>query len=134
VFKLNFGVLGLALALTLTNFVQALLLFIFLDKKIGLLYNKEVFNPVLKMSFITFLAGLFLWWPMRFLDKYILDTTKTTNLIFLVLLTLVLSIIVYLVLSLIFKVRQLQNLTLVLKRFGQWKQILSQSEEILDER
>lgn len=134
VFKVGFGILGLAVATTLTSFLYAFLLFIFLDKKVGNLFKKEVFGSIFKIGIVTLFTGLVLWGLMRFLDRYILDTTRTLNLIVLTLITLFLGGSVYLIFSLIFKIKQLQNLILVLKRFGQWRQILSQSQEVLDEK
>ncbi|MFC1711614.1 murein biosynthesis integral membrane protein MurJ [Patescibacteria group bacterium] len=134
VFKLGFGIVGLAAATTLTFFLHAFLLFIFLESKVGLIFKKEVFMPVAKMALATFLAGLFLWWPMRLLDIYVLDTTKTIHLIVLTLITLFLGGGVYLFFSFMFKIKEINNFTTVLKRFGQWKQILSQTEEVLDEK
>lgn len=133
VFRFGFGILGLASAMALSGFLHAFLLFCFLQKKIGLLFRKEVFAPIIKMTVATFFAGLFLWGLMRFLDRYILDTTRTANLIALTLIVLFLGAGIYLFFSLIFKIKQLQSFILVLKRFGQWRQILSQSEEVLDE-
>ncbi len=134
VFKFDFNILGLALAITLASLVHFVLLLLFLEKKIGSLFGAKVFLPLAKMILATFLSGLFLWWPMRILDRYILDTTKTINLIFLTLIVLISGIVVYFILSLLLKIQQLKHYLLVLQRFGRWRQVLSQSEEILDER
>jgi putative peptidoglycan lipid II flippase len=134
VFNLGLGIVGLALAVTITNFIQALLLFTFLGNKTGSLFTKPVLMPILKIFGATILAGIFLWGPMRFLDRYLLDTTKTINLIVLTVIVLVLSGSIYLLFSAILKVEQLQSFLSVLKRFGQWKKILSESPEVLDEQ
>lgn len=134
VFYLGFGLSGLALAITLSGFFHTGLLFIFLNKKLGMLFKAEILVPLLKMVIATMITGLALWGPMRFLDRYILDTTRTINLIILTLITLFFGGLVYFILSLILKIQQLTSFLLVLKRFGQWRQILSQSEEVLDER
>lgn len=134
VFKVGLGILSLAVATTFASFLYSFLLFIFLEKKLGGLFKKEVFGTIFKIGIVTLFTGLVLWGLMRFLDRYILDTTKTLNLIVLTLITLFLGGSIYLIFSLIFKIRQLQNLILVLKRFGQWRQILSQSQEVLDEK
>jgi putative peptidoglycan lipid II flippase len=134
VFKFDWGLLGLAGATTLTFFINAFLLFVFLEDKVGKLLNRKVFLPTIKMLVVAFLSGLFLWGPMRFLDLYVFDTTKTLDLIFLTLLTLVLGLGVYFLFSIMFKINELKSFLMVLKRFGQWKQILSQTEEVLDEK
>jgi putative peptidoglycan lipid II flippase len=134
VFRFDFNILGLAAAGLLSSLVHFFLLFLVLEKKIDFLFNKKVLQPIFKMLLATFLSGLFLWWPMRLLDQYILDTTRTLNLIILTLIVLGMGGTTYLLLSLLLNIEQLKHYLLVLKRFGRWRQVLSQSEEILDER
>jgi len=133
VFRLKMGVLGLAAAATISSFISAFLLFIFLHKKIANLFAGQVLKPILKIAATTLLTSLSLWGLMRFLDLYILDTTKTVNLIILTAVAFGLGTTVYIAFSLLFKIEQLKSLLLVLKRFGQWRKILAQAEEVLDE-
>lgn len=134
VFKTKLGILGLALAVTLASLANTCLLFVFLEEKLGALFKKEVFRPIFKMVVAAFFTALALWGPMRFLDRYILDTTRTINLIILTIITLVFGIFIYVFFSVLFKIKQLKSFVLVLKRFGQWRQVLAQSQEVLDER
>lgn len=134
VFSMQMGILGLALAISLTNFLQAILLYIFLALRVDHLFEREVIMPMVKIFGATILAGLFLWLPMRFLDRYLLDTTRTINLIVLIVIVFLLSGGVYLLCSLIFKVEQLASFLTILKRFGQWRKILAESQEVLDEK
>ena len=134
VFNLGLGILGLTAAVVISNTVYAFFLYIFLDKKLKGLFSKKVFLPIGKIAVCTFFTSLSLWGPMRFLDRYILDTTKTINLIVLTLVTLFLGGAVYLTFSFILKVEQLKSFVLVLKRFGRWREILSQTQEVLDDK
>lgn len=133
VYNFHLEILGLALAISLSNILYALLLFIFLQGKMKSLFSRDVMVPILKISAATILSGLALWGPMRFIDQFILDTTKTLNLIILTIIVLILSGGVYLGFSVVFKIKQLQSFLDILHKFGQWRQILSESEEVLDE-
>lgn len=133
VFGFHWGILGLAAANSLTNLMYAILLILFLDKKIGGLLQSVVLKPLLKIFLATILAGFALWLPMRFLDRFILDTTRTVNLIILTLVTLLVGGGIYLLFSRLLKINQLNHFLAVLKRFGQWRQILAESDEIIDE-
>lgn len=134
VFRLNLGLLGLAGASSLTSFCYAGLLFLVLEKKLTGILTKEVFIPIFKMISACLAAGLVLWSLMRFLDRYFLNTAKTVHLLALTLIASIFGGVVYLFLSLILKIKELKSLFLVLQRFGHWRQILIQSEEVLDER
>ncbi|NMB56532.1 hypothetical protein GYA19_01165 [Candidatus Beckwithbacteria bacterium] len=81
----------------------------------------------------TILTGISLWFPMRFLDKFILDTTKTLDLIILTLVAGSCGFVVYLLFSKIFQIEELDQFLAIFKKFGSWKTILSQSEEVIPE-
>lgn len=131
-FRLGFGVLGLALACSIASFIHAVFLFIFLDRAVGGFERKSVFIPLLKMGVATLATAFFLWIPMRILDRFILDTTRTINLIVLTVIATLVGLGVYFSLSLILKIEELTVLVGLAKRIGQWRQILSQSEEMID--
>jgi len=134
VFTLKLGILGLALANSLTNVFYGLFLLVFLQKDLTTLYKKDVFVPIIKMVLITVLSGLALWGPMRLLDHYVLDTTRTIQLIALTIIVLIFGGSIYLLFAFLFKIDQLDNFIAVVKKFGQWRQVLSQSQEVLDEK
>lgn len=130
--RLGFGVLGLAAATSIASFVHAVLLFVFLDRSIRGFERKSVFVPLFKMSLATLVTALFLWIPMRVLDRYILDTTRTINLIILTILASFIGLGVYILCSLILKIEELAVFMGLLRRVGQWRKVLSESEEMID--
>jgi peptidoglycan biosynthesis protein MviN/MurJ (putative lipid II flippase) len=116
----------------LASLVHAFLLFGILERKIGGFEKKEVFIPFLKIGIATFVTACFLWFPMRVLDKFILDTTRTINLIILTIIASFLGLGVYLFLSFLLKIEEFKIFVDLLKKIGQWRKILSESEEMID--
>lgn len=132
IFNLSWGVLGLAIATSVASFAQVFLLFLFLNRLVKGFKRQRVVTPILKMSLVVTLTAFSLWLPMRFLDRYILDTTRTINLVILTIVVSLLGFVVYALLSKIFKIEELEVFWGLTKKIGKWRQILSQSEEILE--
>lgn len=132
VFGLKLGVVGLSLAITLSSLIQALVLFLALEKKIGGFAKSQYLYPFGKMLLATFLTGIALWVPMRFLDRFVLDTTRTVQLIILTVVAGMSGLGVYLLFSKLLKIKELDYFWKTLSRFGAWRRILAESEEVLD--
>lgn len=124
---------SLALAITLSSIIQALLLFFILEKRIGMFSSSQVLIPLVKMGIASFLTGVFLWLPMRVLDRYVLNTAQVVDLLILTLVATTTGFSVYLILSKIFKIEELDHFLGIFKRFGNWKKVFSQSDEMLVE-
>lgn len=131
ILKLNMGIVGLAWAITLASFLQTILLLFFLDRAVGGFGRKEFFLPLVKMGLATVLTAIALWVPMRFLDQFILDTTRTINLIILTVIATLSGILVYLFLSYLLQIAALKSFIDLAKRVGRWRLILRESEEII---
>lgn len=131
ILKFNLGILGLAWATTLASFLQAGMLLIFLDRAIGGFDRKKLFIPGIKMGIATALTAVALWVPMRLLDKFILDTTRTVNLVILTIIATFSGIVVYLFLSYVLKITELKSFLALIRRLGRWQEVLEESEEII---
>lgn len=131
IFKFDFGIIGLAWATTIASFLQTGLLLVFLNRAIGGFDKKEFFIPLIKMGIATVLTAVALWVPMRFLDRFILDTTRTINLVILTVIATFSGMIVYLVLSYFLKIAELKSFISLAKRLGRWRQVLEETEEII---
>ncbi|NMC35545.1 murein biosynthesis integral membrane protein MurJ [Candidatus Beckwithbacteria bacterium] len=131
--SLKFGVIGLALSFTLAGIFQAILLFSFLNKKIHYLPISEWGLPIFKMLIATVLTGVSLWLPMRLLDRFILDTTRTINLLVLTVVAGACGFIVYLVFSKILQIKELDQFLKIFEKFGAWRKVFDESEEVLAE-
>jgi len=131
VYVFKFDIVGLAIAGSLSAFTYALCLIFFIGKKAENWFSKVFVNYIGRIFGINLLLSLFLWLLMKGFDHF-LDTTKTLNLIILTVLTLFVSLSLYTILSCIFRIKEIYSLLAVIKSFGRWKQIFSQSEEILE--
>lgn len=131
IFKLSLGVLGLAWAITIASLLQAGLLMIFLNRAVGGFNKKQFFVPIIKMGIATVLTAVALWVPMRFLDQFILDTTRTINLVILTVIATFCGVGVYLILSYLLKIAELRSFVSLVRRIGRWQKVLEESEEII---
>lgn len=128
---LGFGVLGLGLAITGAALVHALLLILRINRKAKII-TSEFILPIIKMVIATAVTGVFLWVPMRVIDQFILDTTRTINLLLLTISALAIGMVVYLNLSNLLGISQLNEVLALGRRIGNWKKVLTQSEEMLE--
>jgi putative peptidoglycan lipid II flippase len=106
--KLKLGVWSIAFAYTITSTLDAVLLLIFLGKKVGGFDNKKLFIPLTKISWSTAIMGIMLYLPMKFLDKFVLDTTRTINLLILTITVGITGMAAYLLITHLLKVEEIE--------------------------
>lgn len=121
---LGWGILGIAVAISTTAILETLVLSWILYRRV-LVTPDKIFVPLAKMVLISLVTGLFLWLPMRFLDQFVFDTTRTFPLLLLTGITTLLGLSVYFLLSVIFKIPELATFIDLIKRIAKWKDILS---------
>ena len=80
-------VIGLAIGVTIGSYVEALLLFWLLDKRLGFDIKKLV-QPFVYILLSGILMAGMIYIPVRFLDQEFLDTSRVVNLLILVWLVL----------------------------------------------
>ncbi|MEA3355452.1 MAG: murein biosynthesis integral membrane protein MurJ [Patescibacteria group bacterium] len=131
VYPLKLNVLGLALAISLSSFFHGGFLIILLSKRLGGVNKKDLLFPFIKMSTATIITGVSLWIPLRVLDRYILNTAKTFNLIILVIITSTIGLFVYIFFSKLFKIKELDNFIDLIKRAKNLSKVLSQTKKTL---
>jgi putative peptidoglycan lipid II flippase len=132
VFVYSTGVLGLATALAASTFVHFVLLLILISRYIPGLFFKELFLPIFRIVLASGIMAVFLWIPMRLLDQFVFDTTRTIPLI---LLTLTASVIgggMYLLLARSLKISEYLAYVKLIKKMGRLHTLLGPSEEIID--
>ncbi|MEK9200993.1 MAG: hypothetical protein AAB909_03405, partial [Patescibacteria group bacterium] len=125
----DMGILGLALAISITTIGESAVLFVLLHKKLELTaaQAKTTTVSLVKIIFVSLVTGIFLWIPMRILDKFVFDTTHTIPLLALAIVTSAIGFTVYLLLCMIFKVPGLQSFFDLIKRVTNLKsQLLPQ--------
>lgn len=131
VFKFSWGILGLAGAASVSSFLQAFLLFVLLEAKIGKIVSKRIFSDWLKMILSTFLAALSFWGVMKLLDLFILDTTKTVNLLLLTLTTGSAGFAVYFFCARFFRIKEADKFLRVLGKLKEIKKVFLPPQEII---
>lgn len=129
----HMGVEGLAWAVSISSVIEVLILLFNLNKILEGFNIGEIIIPFLKISTASFLTGVALWLPMRVLDNYILDTTKTWDLIKLTIAAGTSGFAVYMLFSFIFEIEEFDNFIQIFNKFGSWRKIFSESKESLSE-
>jgi len=133
VFILHASVISLALSLTVSAFIEAILLIVLLFRFLKLKPQFLFYFSLLKIIIISALTAVALWLPFRFFDQFIFDTTRTLPLLILTLTTSFIGLSIYLIFSLWFKVDQLQIFIKLFKRLGNWQQVLAKTSEPIDQ-
>lgn len=130
IFRLKMGLSGLALAISLAGFVQTVFLTTIMVKRVKITsLGKNLFFPVLKMSFAAGFSALVSWFLLRLLDQRFLDTTRIPGLITLFGVSISLGGICYFFVSLLFKLQEAEKMKKLVGRLFSWpKQAVSPVE------
>lgn len=131
-FNTNLGLVGLALASFISTLITACFLLIILHFKVGKFNLKTLLIPPVKMALASAITGVALWSFMRFFDEF-LDTTRTIYLIFLTLSVTAIGLAVYIFLSYLLKINQLEAYLKLVDKLGSWRKVLSSSGETIDQ-
>jgi putative peptidoglycan lipid II flippase len=133
VYTFNLNILGLALAISISSFFHAGLLFFFLSKLVNGFAPKQLLIPFLKMSLATIVTGFALWIPLRVLDRFILNTAKTLQLIVLVIIVCLIGMSVYLLLSKLLKIKELDSFSRLFRRLSSLKHYIFKPPLVIDD-
>ncbi len=113
---LKLDVWCIALAYSITSFLDMFALIFFLNKKVGGFDKQKLFTPFAKISWSTAFMGIMLYIPMRFLDQFVFDTTRTINLLALTVIAGTLGMLTYIALTKLFNVKEIEILHKVLRK------------------
>ncbi|MDC0449228.1 polysaccharide biosynthesis C-terminal domain-containing protein, partial [bacterium] len=108
VLGLKLGVWSVALAFSITSFIDAGALIYFLNKKVGGFGKKALLVPFVKISYAAAVMGATLYIPMKLLDQFVFDTTRTLNLLILTGIASVCGMATYLLFTWVLKVREIE--------------------------
>lgn len=128
----HFGVASLASAFTISSIIQLVALFIFLEKKVGGFNRRELFIPWIKFFVSSFFTAFALYIPIKLLDQLVFDTTRTINLLILTGISSLAGLSLYLFLTWFFDVKEAGTYLLVFRKIGNWKEVLTKSQEVLE--
>lgn len=123
------GVLGMSLAMSLSNALNFLVLYLVIRSTLPSLgINKELF----KMLFVSGLTALALWIPMRLLDQFVFDTTRTIPLLILTAIVSIIGLAVYFGLAYLLKVKQYADVRMIIGKLGNWRKVLGETDEVIE--
>ena len=77
--------------------------------------------------------GLGLWLGMRFLDVYVLDTTRTVALIMLTVVVSSVGMGLYFGLAWLMHIPELKDYVALFAKIGNWRSVLISQEEVLEQ-
>ncbi len=132
VFGMKAGISSIAISYSFGSIFQFVVLFILLSYKTGGFTKAYLFLSFSKIIIATFFTGFALYIPLKLLDQLVFDTTHTINLILLTGITSLIGLSLYLFLTWIFQVKEAQTYVLMFKKLGNWEEILSKIQELLE--
>ena len=117
---------------SVASVLNFLVLFIFLDRKTGGFDRWPLIKTVSKIFIASAFTAFALYIPIKLLDQLVFDTTKTVNLILLTGISSFAGLSLYLFLTWLFDVKEATMFILFFKKIGDWRQVLTKSDEAID--
>lgn len=132
VFWWHLGITSIAIAYSAGSIFQFVVLFIILHIKTKGFHKMKMFVVFSKLFIATFFTGFALYIPIKLLDELVFNTTYTINLILLTGISSIIGLSLYVLLTWIFQVKEARTYLMILRKLGNWREILGHSEEVID--
>lgn len=132
VFYYQYGIQSIAFAFSVSSIVNLLIMFILLNFKVKGFEKKHLFMTISKIFIASALTAFALYIPIKLLDQLVFDTTKTINLLLLTGISGFAGLSIYLFLTWFLDVKEASMFILLFKKIGDWRQILTKSDETID--
>ena len=129
---LHMGIASIAIAYSIGSIFQFAVLFVVLHVKTGGFQKMHLFITFTKLFFATFFTGFALYIPIKLLDELVFNTTYTVNLILLTGISSIIGLTLYVLLTWLFQIKEATTYLQLLKKLGNWKEILGKSDEVID--
>jgi putative peptidoglycan lipid II flippase len=107
---------SLGLSTSIASIVNAVVLFVLLDKRLGHFPKWELFGSPLKMLLASIAAGCAIFVPLKVFDQLVFDTTRTVGLILLTGTATLAGLVVYLTIAWLFNVSQVVSFLSLIRR------------------
>lgn len=129
----HWDVWALALSTSIASIINFLALMVFLDHKVNQFDRYGLFIPPLKMIIATFVAGVFLYVPLKLFDQLIFDTTLTFELFLLTGVATVSGFSAYLFSAWVLAIEEVTTFFNLAKRIKRVPQLIfTHPEELVD--
>jgi putative peptidoglycan lipid II flippase len=106
--RLNWGAWAIAFSFSITSILDMMVLFYFLGKKLGGFELKEILIPFIKISYAAIIMGVGLYVPLKVLDEYVFDSTRTLQLLFITGTATLVGTTIYLYLTKLLNVEEIE--------------------------
>ncbi|MFZ2025433.1 MAG: murein biosynthesis integral membrane protein MurJ [Microgenomates group bacterium] len=121
---LHYPVWSLGLSTTIASFFNVILLFIYLERRLGSKVLVKLLTTPAKIIIASLVTGVALYIPLKLFDQLIFDTTRTFGLLLLAGVSSVIGLAVYLFLVWMFGVTEAKSFIALLTKFRHPKQII----------
>lgn len=122
---------ALAASFAFSVYVEAVILLILINKRIGLILNKNFWSHIVKISAATAFSGGVMFFLIKFFDKwywlkqttsipfekFVLDTSYSLNVLILTVMSFLIGMVVYMALSFLFNIEEARYFLVVAKKF-----------------
>jgi putative peptidoglycan lipid II flippase len=122
---------ALAASFAFSTYIEAIILLILINKKIGSVINKSFFVHIIKISTATVTSGAVMFFLIKFFDKwywlrqvtsipfekFVLDTRYSLNVLILTVVSFLIGMLVYIVVSLLLRIEEARYVVGIFKRF-----------------
>ncbi len=113
---LKLGVWSVAFSFSITSVMTFLILFLLLITKIGGVNRDRLIQPFVKICYSAIFMGIGLYLPLKLLDQFVFDTSRTVPLLMLTAVASLAGILTYLLFTWIFKVEEVELLFRFLRK------------------
>jgi len=128
-YTFSWGILGMSTAMSLSNAINFLILYLTIR---ATLPSLGITLEIIKMLFVSVLTSFALWIPMRLLDQFVFDTTRTVPLLILTITVSLIGLVVYFGLANLLKVKQYADVRRLFVKLGNWRQVLGETDEVIE--
>ncbi len=107
---------SLGLSTSIASIVNATILFVLLDRRLGTFPRWELFGSPVKMLLASVFAGCAIFVPLKVFDQLVFDTTRTVGLLFLTGTATAAGLTVYLTIAWLFNVSEVVSFLSLIRR------------------
>lgn len=131
VLLLKWPVWSLGISASVASLTNLFSLMFLLDRRVGKFDRGKLLPPVLKIILSTSVMA-FLLWALIKIFEVVFNTNRTINLLLATSLTSLSGLSIYLFLAWFLDIKEAQAFLTLLRKIGNWRQVLSQNEEIIE--
>lgn len=115
---LHLPVWSLGLSTSVASIVNAIALYIMLNRRMNGFSQWELFVPPIKMTFAAIVSGVAIYIPLKLFDQLIFDTSRTFGLLLLTCIAGGIGLVMYIVLSWLFNISEVHSFIALMRRVG----------------